>query len=247
MKAKSATVMLLYYEPGTHEEVTRWHEEIHRPEMHGTIPHIYHSEDWLSPVEYMALRPPTDLPRNGGEYLCLYWSQGTAQELFEGVRKYAAEVRERNAYHPHQEITWRDRMVVSAGQVRPGLEVTVDAVPLLHNTGLPLTISELAGSGGRQAYERWSEEVQVPRMLASGIFSGHYGLHSIEGGEQNAYVDIYFVERGDPIEKYRELQALEAGWQQDGAGSSGPQSGPKPIFRGLYRRIIPGQYDLFYT
>jgi hypothetical protein len=246
MKAKSATVMLLYYEPGTHEEVTRWHEEIHRPEMHGTIPNIYHSEDWLSPVEYMALRPPTELPRRGGEYLCLYWSQGTAEELSEGVRTYAAEARERSSYHPHQEIVWRDRMVVSAGQVRPGMEVTVDTVPLLHNTGLLMTISELADAGGRETYERWSEDVQVPRMLASGIFSGHYGLHSMEGAEQNVYVDIYFVERGDPIEKYQELQALEAGWKQDGNGLADGDGVRREIFKGLYRPIIPGQYDVFY-
>lgn len=234
MKAKSATVMLLYYEPGTHEEVTRWHEEIHRPEMHGTIPGIYHSEDWVSPVEYMALRPSTTLPRNGGEYLCFYWSEGTARALSDGVRAYAEEARARDSEHPHQEITWRDRMVVSAGHIRAGLNVTVDTVPLLHNSGLLLTISELSGSGGIAAYEGWSDEVQVPRMLATGIFSGHYGLHSMDGAEEQAYVDVYFIEKGDPIEQYEKVRALEA---------DGPA---KEIFRGLYRRIIPGQYDLFY-
>jgi hypothetical protein len=129
-------------------------------------------------------------------------------------------------------------MVVSAGHIRPGLNVTVDTVPLLHNTGLLLTISELSDPGGSEAHERWSEDVQVPRMLATGLFSGHYGLHSMAGAEQSAYVDIYFVERGDPIERHRELRAFEADWPRDGTAHQ--------IFRGLYRPIIPGQYDVFY-
>ena len=86
-------------EPGTHEEITRWHEEIHRPEMHASIPNIYHSDDWVAPAEYMALRPSTDVPRQGGQYLCLYWSQGTAEDLSEGVRKYSEESRARNSEH----------------------------------------------------------------------------------------------------------------------------------------------------
>ena len=55
------------------------------------------------------------------------------------------------------------------------------------------------------------------------------------------------MERGNPIEKYHELQALEAGWMQDDASVSGPDGAARQIFSGLYRPIIPGQYDIFYT
>src|SRR6185369_15620978 len=171
---------LLHYEPGTHEEITRWHEEIHRPEMHASISNIYHSDDWVSPAEYMALRPATDVPRDGGQYLCLYWSQGTAEDLSEGVRKYSEESRARNSEHPYQEITWRDRMVVGSGQVRDGLNITVDTVPLLHNTGLLLILSEHVDAAQRSAYEHQ----QVPKMLTSGIVSGHYDLHSAGANDQ---------------------------------------------------------------
>jgi hypothetical protein len=234
MRAQSATVMLLHYEPGTHEEITRWHEEIHRPEMHASIPNIYHSDDWVAPAEYMALRPSTDVPRQGGQYLCLYWSQGTAEDLSEGVRKYSEESRARNSEHPYQEITWRDRMVVGSGQVRDGLNITVDTVPLLHNSGLLLAISEGVNAAQRAAYE----QEQVTKMLASGIFSGHYDLHSAGANEQGVYADIYFIERGDPIEQYPSIQKLQDGWHASGPGHT--------ILTALYRPIIPGQYDRFY-
>ena len=64
---------------------------------------------------------------------------------------------------PYQEITWRDRMVVGSGQVRDGLNITVDTVPLLHNSGLLLAISEGVNAAQRAAYE----QEQVTKMLAS--------------------------------------------------------------------------------
>jgi hypothetical protein len=36
MRATSVSLLLMHYAPGTHGEVTRWHEQVHRPEMHAS-------------------------------------------------------------------------------------------------------------------------------------------------------------------------------------------------------------------
>jgi hypothetical protein len=125
-------------------------------------------------------------------------------------------------------------MVVGSGQVRDGLNITVDTVPLLHNTGLLLILSEHVDAAQRSAYELQ----QVPKMLASGIFSGHYDLHSAGANDQGVYADIYFIERGDPIEQYPAIQKFLADGLPDGPGHT--------TLTALYRPIVPGQYDLFY-
>lgn len=216
MRARSASLLLLHYEPGTHEEITRWHEEIHRPEMHASIPHIYHSEDWVAPAEYLPARPPTDLGRGGGEYLSLYWSDGSVEDLLEGVRQFAQASSEAGKYHPFQEVVWRERLRVTGGQVRPGLDVTVDTVPLLHNTGLVAIISR----------GRWDAS-RLFQTDGTGVFSGHYSLEPMH--DPGIRVDLYFVERGDPLAQFQQLE-LPA----------------ETIFTGVYRPIVPGKYDLFY-
>lgn len=239
MKAKSATLMLLWYKPGEHEEVTRWHEEVHRPEMHGGIPDIYHSEDWVAPLDYMQARPPSEIPKQGGEYLCIYLSQGTAEDLYEGVQKYSAAGRAANKYHPYQEILWRERLAIYAGHKREGLELDLDAVPLRHNTGILCTITEVPDASKRPAYEQWLNEVQIPRMLGTGIFSGHLGSHPMGEAGLGTYVEFFYVESGDALEQYKRLQEIQQGWDGDGGG--------RKIFDGMYRRIIPGKYDAFYV
>jgi hypothetical protein len=239
VRAQSASLLLLYYEPGTHEEITRWHEEIHRPEMHASIAHIYHSEDWVAPPEYMAVRPSTELERNGGEYLSLYWSDGSVEDLLKGVREFAEMSARQGKYHPHQEVVWRERLRVTGGRVRPGLDVTVDTVPLLHNNGLLATISRVADGVAGQDQVRWSDSVHAPRMLGTGLFSGHYTLQPMH--DENVFVDLYFIERGDPLAQYQRLLQLEAGWYAEV-----PEELQKPLFTGLYRPIVPGAYDRFY-
>jgi hypothetical protein len=81
MKAQSAALTLYHFAPGHHKEVCMWHDQDHKPEVVGTMPSIFISQRWVAPTDLMAARPPSSLEHNGGEYVNLYWSTGTPDEM----------------------------------------------------------------------------------------------------------------------------------------------------------------------
>src|SRR5690554_2876670 len=72
---------MYHFQPGHHREVCMWHDADHKPEVVGTMPHVFISQRWVATPDLIALRPPTDLPHQGGEYVNLYWSSGTPEEM----------------------------------------------------------------------------------------------------------------------------------------------------------------------
>ena len=81
MKARSASLTLYHFADGHHREVCVWHDQDHKPEVVATTPGIFISQRWVAPPDLMAARSPSTLPHNGGEYVNLYWSSGSAEEL----------------------------------------------------------------------------------------------------------------------------------------------------------------------
>ena len=81
MKANSASLTLYHFEQGHHREVCVWHDQDHKPEVVGTVPHIFISQRWVATPELIAQQPPGLLEHHGGEYVNLYWSSGTPEEL----------------------------------------------------------------------------------------------------------------------------------------------------------------------
>src|ERR1044071_8788445 len=81
MKAQTASLTLYHFEPGHHREVCIWHDQDHKPEVVGTVPGIFVSQRWVATPDLMAARPPSSLEHNGGEYVNMYWTATTPQEL----------------------------------------------------------------------------------------------------------------------------------------------------------------------
>src|SRR5207247_1910822 len=86
VKVQSGSAVMFHYLPGQHRHVAEWHNEIHRPEIHGAVPHVFYSQDFVAPPAYVAARQHADLPMAGGEYLSLYWSEGSLEQLGEDNR-----------------------------------------------------------------------------------------------------------------------------------------------------------------
>jgi hypothetical protein len=236
VKATSASLL---YAPGTHQEITRWHEEVHRREMHASVPHMYYSPDWIAPPDYVQARPQTELAARGGEYVTLYFSDGDAAQLGTAIRAYADQTR--GNYHPHQEVIWRGRMAITHARAREGWELTLDTVPLFANVGLAVQIDELA-PGDATAYAAWSEQVYVPVLLRSTQLSGVFQMRPF--GPEAAAVRLHlgFVEYGDPLAAFDALKSARA-------KAEGQQKALSPlarsIFFGMYVPVTPANYATY--
>jgi hypothetical protein len=113
VRARSVSLLLMHYATGTHGEVTRWNEEVHRREMHASVAHMYHSQDWVAPPAFVQARPGTPLAERGGEYATLYFADSPADQLNADIRRYADQTR--GNYHPQPEVIWRGRMDITHG------------------------------------------------------------------------------------------------------------------------------------
>lgn len=232
MKAKSVSLLLLHYEPGTHREVTRWHEEVHRREMHASVPHMYYSQDWVAPPGHVQARPPTELGAQGGEYATMYFSAGGASELNADVRSYAEQTR--GNFHPYQEVIWRGRMDITSAQARAGWELTLDTVPLFANVGLAVQIDELAEPDSA-AYTAWSQQLYIPELLRSAALSGIFQMKPIGPDSAKVRVHLLFVERGDPLETFDIVKGRQAR----------TASLYRTVFLGIYVPVTPENYDTY--
>src|SRR3954449_6093538 len=81
MKARTASISMYHFEPGHHREVSIWHDQDHKPEVVATVPGIFISQRWVAPPDLMAARPRSSLAHAGGEYVNLYWTTTTPEQL----------------------------------------------------------------------------------------------------------------------------------------------------------------------
>jgi hypothetical protein len=234
IKVKSGSAVMFHYLPGQHHHVAEWHNDIHRPEIHGVVPHVFYSQDFVAPPAYVNARQHADLPMSGGEYLSLYWSEGSLEELSEDNRKASQDRRNAGSYHPFQDVVWAARMRAIDAYPRADLGYDVNAAPFAPNTGLVLLAQQLPDASGQSKYAGWLEQVHVPRVLALGPFSACF-LFSYESAGKPGFIQFWFVDRADPLESFSALRS----------SSAAPPEAARSIFAGAYQPVHSGQYDIY--
>jgi hypothetical protein len=249
MKAASASLTLYHFEPGHHREVCVWHDQDHKPEVVATMPHIFISQRWVAPADLMAIRPPSGLEHNGGEYVNLYWSSGTPAELEADFNVLGRRLELLGRMQPMKYIhrTWGRRLVPVSAHARNGLQLSAEAVTFAPQTsGLMLVVIELTDSEAGKAYASWHESVHVPMILETGIFTGAVKLMSSAPDERNLFVVLYYTDRADPSATYAEFRDIASGWRNSGQDYLQPEKDKARtvIHSGMYRPSI-GQYDFY--
>ena len=247
MKARSASLTLYHFEPGHHREVCEWHDQDHKPEVVGTMPKIFISQRWVAPPDLMQLRPASSLDHNGGEYVNLYWSSGTPDELEADFKVLGRRLELVGRMQPMQYIhrTFGRRLRPVSAYTRAGLALSAEAVTCAPQTsGLLVVIGELLDSDQRDAYATWHETVHIPMILETGIFSGVVKLMSDAPADQNLYVVMYFTDRPDPCAAYQEFREIGAGWAAGGRDFPNSDRVRKRVHSGMYRPSM-GHYEFY--
>ena len=240
MKARCASLTLYHFAEGHHREVCMWHDQDHKPEVVGTVPGIFISQRWVAPPEMKALWPPSSLAEGGGEYVNLYWTTTTPDELGADFQALGQRLEAVGRMQPMRYIqrTWGERMRPVSASTKPGLPLSAEAVACApQTTGLMLTIEELSDSSGRGAYAHWHETDYIPTVLGTGIFSGAVKL-TRGAPDSNQLVMLYYTDRPDPCSAYAEFQEARL------ADFPDAESLRKRIHNGMYRPSI-GHYEFY--
>jgi hypothetical protein len=243
MKARSSSLTLYHFAEGHHRDVCVWHDQDHKPEVVATTPGIFISQRWVAPPDLMAIRSPSTLPHNGGEYVNLYWSTSSADELHADFDVLGRRLELVGRMQPMQYIerTFGRRLEPVSFQIRPGLELSAEAVACApQNQGLFLVIGELQPGQAGQDYARWHESEHIPEILQTGVFSGAAKLMSAAADEANLVVVLYYSDRDDPVAAYQEFQAAASGLSR----FPDAERAFRRVHSGMYRPSI-GFYDYY--
>jgi hypothetical protein len=220
-----------------------WHDQDHKPEVVATMPHIFISQRWVAPPDLMTSRPASTLSHNGGEYLNVYWSSGSAEEMeadFSALGR-RLEVVGRMQPMRYIERTWGRRLRPVSVQARRGLELSPEAITCApQNQGLFLVIGELVADEGGDEFARWHETEHAPSILDTGVFSGAAKLMSALPDEPSLMVILYYSDREDPLAAYTEFRAAAPSLPRHPAA----EQAFRRLHSGMYRPSI-GFYDYY--
>jgi len=242
MKAKSASMTLYHFQPGHHKEVCLWHDSDHKPEVLGAMPHVFVSQRWVAPPDWMSLRAPSDLPHQGGEYVNLYWSSGTAQEMtqdFEYLGK-RLEAVGRMGPMKYIERTWGGRLRPLSVRTRPGEPLSGEAVTgSTMMTGLMVVIGQVTDESRRAAYLHWHEHEHMPLIMETKLFAGAAKLMS---DDPNEYIALYYTDDPDPKKVHAEFRKVMASNRDNDFPNA--DAVRKRVLAAMYRPSM-GQYEFY--
>jgi hypothetical protein len=247
MKAQCASLTLYHFAPGHHREVCIWHDQDHKPEVVGTVPGIFISQRWVAPPEMKALWPSSRLDAGGGEYVNLYWSTTTPDQLGADFQVLGRRLEAVGRMEPMRYIqrTWGRRMRPVSAMARVGLPLSAEAVTCApQSTGLMLVIEQMSDGPQRDAYARWHETEHVPMVLETGSFTAAVKLLSDAAEDRNLVVVLYYTDRPDPCRAYAEFLETSATWTSSTRGFPNADAVRSRIHEGMYRPSI-GQYEFY--
>ncbi|MBI2867293.1 MAG: hypothetical protein HYX97_03025 [Chloroflexi bacterium] len=247
MKVKSVFAGFLHSDPGHHKAFNTWHDYDHRPENHGPIPHIFHSQRWVAPPDYVKLRGAVNLPKGGGQYFAMYWSTATAEQLAYDMTVVREKLRVLGRCGPiDRDFTavWRDRMHFVSAQVRPGLALSADAVPVSPHKGIIAVLGEVIDMKRRDEYAQWDEMVHVPDVLSCKGVMAAFKFMPMKEEDHHIYLKLHYLD-GDPLQVMEEIRKNSPQWRAKGHYLDNLDGVRRNLILSLYRPITPGQYDFY--
>lgn len=247
MKAGTVSLGLWHIEPGHHREVCQWHDADHKPEVLGTTPNVFISQRWVASAAMVAARSTATLPDGGGEYVNLYWTSGTPDELGRDFQALGGRLTAAGRMEPNKYIhtTWRTRTRPQSLHARSSQVQSAEAVPAAPlNRGLMVVVKELLDSPDRQAYLKWYQTEHIPRVLDTGLFSGAVTVAGSDAERQNHMAVLFYTPEDDVLAVYVELQKRLAEWRA--TGREFPESAriSRVLHSSIYANSI-GQYEFY--
>ncbi len=247
MKAGTISLGLWHIEPGHHREVCQWHDADHKPEVLGTTPNVFISQRWVATPSMVAARTGGQLPDGGGEYVNLYWTSGSPEQLGRDFQELGARLTEIGRMEPNKYIhtAWRTRTRPAGLQARPEQVLSAEAVAASPvNSGMLLVVVDVPAGPRRDDYLRWHATERVPMILGTGLFNGAVEVAGSDAERQNHLCELFYTDVDDPTAAYLELQKQLADWRQTGRDFPEPNGVRTVLHSSMYTNSI-GRYEYY--
>lgn len=198
MKAQSVFVGLLSVFDGRHDQFLDWHELDHRPENHGLIEHLFHSERFvLSPAASAEVAGSgAGVFADAGQYLMTYWSRGTPEQLSYDMTVVREQLASQGRCAPINRdfrATWRQRMHVASGYSSPRHLASPDAALLTNHHAVVVTIGHYADGDGR--WRQWYDRTGVGQVFADEAITAAYTLMPNAAAATEPFVHLHYATR----------------------------------------------------
>jgi hypothetical protein len=247
MKAGTISLGLWHIEPGRHRQVCQWHDADHKPEVLGTTPNVFISQRWVASPAMVAARPASTLPHGGGEYVNLYWTTGTPEQLGQDFRALGARLTEAGRMEPNNYIhtAWRTSARPASLQASPEQVLSAEAVAASPvNSGMMLVVVALGDDPRRDDYVRWHQAERVPLILGTGLFTGEVEVAGSDPDRKNHMAALFYTDAHDPVSAYVELQKMLLDWNKSGRGFRDADQIRTVLHSSMYTNSI-GRYELY--
>jgi hypothetical protein len=235
-----------------------WHDHDHRVENQGTIPHIYHSQRWVAPPEYIKARGNVDtfaFPKGGGQYFATYWSTATPEQLLYDTRVLAQELQimgRNESFTRDMEPPWDDKYIQEwsymhavTALAREGLRLSAGAVPLSPHKGILVHIGEVTNRAAGEEWTKWYLAVHVPDLLRFRGFKAFFKFMPMLAEDQHIFIHLFYLNE-DPLEV---LHALPVEITRLKEGGRYPEDlinrAQKTWMLSPYQPIVMEQYDFY--
>ncbi|MCL2395570.1 MAG: hypothetical protein FWC87_12905 [Acidimicrobiaceae bacterium] len=247
-KAKCASVTLYHMDPGHHREAAAWHDADHKAEVIASVPNVFISQRWVTPPAWSALRPPSDLPEGGGEYVNIYWSSGTADELSADFSRLGADLdavgRMDTVRYMH--LVWPTgapaRLRPTYLETRPGLPISAAAVTA--STAMTGLVANVGNGPGDDDFDRWYETEYLPKVLDTKLFAGAARLALDHPDHRGVSLTLLYLDARSPADAYVEYRERVRAWAAEPNGAPDAWPGHTTTFETIAQPSI-GRYDVY--
>lgn len=255
MKLKGIHAGFIHCELGHHKAFNQWHDFDHRPENHA-LPHIFHSQRWVAPPDYIAVRDRVDdtyFTYGGGEYFVTYWTEGTLEDLTHDMAllrdqtkllgRFDYEFKSLGLGRDPERFGWDRKYDFIKAWTRESLTVSASAVPLMPHEGIYVVLSEVIDGTRRDEWSMWYDMTRVHDILKCKGFMAAFRFAVLKRMPTPLVLDLYFLDE-EPLASVANQRAQMADWDKRGRGFP-EESVRNVLLCGPYRPITPGQYDFY--
>lgn len=247
-KARSASVTLYHMDPGHHREASVWHDADHKAEVIASVPGVFISQRWVTPPAWIPLRPHSDLPDGGGEYVNVYWCTNTADELSADFGRLGSSLggvgRMDTVRYMHLVWPTGGDMKMRPAFFAAGPSLTTSPAAITASTAMTGLVA-VVGTGPTGDFDRWYETEYVPKVLATGLFAGAAQLAVGEPRDGRATaLTMLYLDTPDPAGAYVDYREHVRSWADEARGVPDAWDGHETVFETVAQPSI-GRYDVY--
>ena len=231
MKTRTAFLAFLSVAPRRHDAFLDWHELDHRPENHGGIDHIFHSERFVVPPgarRDLAAEGPFADP---GQYLMTYWSTAEPQKVTYDMAVVREQLGAQGRCGPINRdfrAIWRHRMHLVKGYASPAHVASSEAAFLTNHTAIVVTVGHY---GGDAEWAAWYDRTGAPALFRDERITAAYTLMPQVTATAEPFVHLHYLTTADDGIQDAIAEAY----------TSGTGTRPRVLYRATYLAQHAGQ------